>query len=250
MSQLLEAKTAIITGASSGIGAETAKRFAKEGANVVLAARRTDVGEAIAKEINDSGGKAIFVKTDVTSSTDVESLFEKAIQQYGKIDIVFNNAGYEGDELTFLVEEKEENLRKILEVNLIGAWRVMKHAVQHMNQSGGGSIINTTSVAGLRGFGAFSSYVASKFALEGLTRSVAQEVAENKVRINSVAPGPIETPLLDRATGGDHSAFSSLTKMQRAGTPEEVSEVVLFLASDASSYVTGQAMVVDGGMLA
>lgn len=250
MSQLLEGKTALITGASSGIGAATAKRFAKEGANVVLAARRDDVGESLANEINDLGGKAVFIKTDVTIASDIDSLFKDATQQFGKIDILFNNAGYEGDELTFLVDEKEDNLRKILEVNLIGAWRVMQYAVQHMIQSGGGSIINTTSVAGLRGFGAFSSYVASKFALEGLTRSVAQEVAENKIRVNSVAPGPIETPLLDRATGGDHSAFSALTKMQRAGKPEEVSEVVLFLASDASSYVTGQAMVVDGGMLA
>ena len=243
-------KVAVVTGGSSGIGEAAAKSMAAQGAKVVVAARRENEGQAVVDAIQGFEGEALFVKTDVTDLAQVKSLLSQAYEQYGSLDILFNNAGIPGTKLVPLVEETEENFRRILEVNLVGAWYAMKEVIPFMVKSGGGSIINTTSVAGLRGFGTFSSYVASKFALEGLSRSVAQEVAGQGIRINTVAPGPVDTPLLDQATGGDHSAFTSMTHLKRAGTPDEIAAMVVFLASDAASYITGQAMTVDGGMTA
>ena len=243
-------KVAVVTGGSSGIGEAAAKSLAAHGAKVVVAARREKEGQAVVEAIQGFEGQALFVKTDVTEPAQVSALMKQATEQYGSLDILFNNAGIPGSQLVPIVDETEENLRHILEVNLVGAWRTMKEAIPYMVKAGGGSIINTTSVAGLRGFGTFSSYVASKFALEGLSRSVAQEVAGQGIRINTVAPGPVDTPLLDQATGGDHSAFTSMTHLQRAGKPDEIAAMVVFLASDAASYITGQAMTVDGGMMA
>lgn len=245
----LKGKVAVITGGSSGIGKATALAFAREGAQVAIGARRQAEGDAVVQEIRDAGGEAIFVKTDVTAPEDVNALVKKTVEHFGKLDIAFNNAGIEGEHLAPVVEDSEKNIRNIFDVNVIGLWHSMRAEIPHLTENGG-TIINTSSVAGKRGFGAFSAYVASKHAVEGISRSAAHELAPAKVRVNTIAPGPVDTELLDRATGGDPSGFVSMVPMGRTGTVEEIADTAVFLASDASSFITGQAIAVDGGMLA
>lgn len=244
----LEGRVALVTGATSGIGHATARALAAAGARVVLGGRREADGERAAEELRAEGADALFVRTDVTVREDVETLLERTLDAFGGLDVAVNNAGIEGAGLRPLHEETEENLRAVMDVNFYGVWLAMRIQVPAMLERGGGSIVNTSSVAGLKGFGHFSSYVASKFALEGLTRSVAQEVAHAGIRVNTVAPGPIATAMLDRATGGDHGVFTQAVPMQRAGTADEVAAAVRFLASPESSFVNGQTLRVDGGM--
>ena len=248
--QNLIEKVAVVTGGNSGIGRASALALAERGAAVVIGARRQEQGEAVAEEIRSRGGQALFVKTDVTEQAQVDALVDAAVSEFGGLDIAFNNAGIEGAALSPLTDESEENLRRVMEVNFFGLWHSMRAEIPALAKRGGGVILNTTSVAGLRGFGAFSSYVASKFAVEGLSRSVAQEVAPLGIRVNTVAPGPIETDLLERATGGDASGFTQMVPLQRAGSAEEVAATVAFLASPEASYVNGQFLRVDGGMMA
>lgn len=245
----LEGQVAVITGGNSGIGRASALALAEHGAAVVIGARREDRGRDVVEAIQKQGGRAHFVRTDVTVRGDVEALVAAAVSEFGGLDIAFNNAGIEGASLAPLAEETEDNVRRVMEVNFFGLWHSMQAEISALTERGGGVIINTSSVAGQRGFPAFSSYVASKFAVEGLSRSVALEVAPLGIRINNLAPGPIETDLLDRATGGDASGFIQQVPLQRAGTPEEVAAWVVFLASRDASFVTGHSLVVDGGML-
>lgn len=245
----LENKVALITGGTSGIGRATALTLARQGAAVVIGARRAAEGEAVAAEIRAAGGRASFRVTDVSDAAQVQALVKSAVDEFGGLDIAFNNAGTEGAALSPLVEESEENLRDVMEVNFFGLWHSMKAELPALQARGGGVIINTTSVAGMRGFPAFSSYVASKFAVEGLSRSIALEAAGANVRVNTVAPGPIDTALLDRATGGDTSMFTSMVPMERLGTSQEVADTVAFLASDQAAFISGTSLRVDGGML-
>ena len=249
MNKQLNGKVAVVTGGSSGIGKATALAFAEQGAKLAIGARREKEGEAVVKQIQDAGGEAIFVKTDVGDPKQVEKLVQTTVDRFGRLDIAFNNAGTEGEKLSPIVEDSEDNIRNIFDVNVIGVWHSMRAQIPHLVKNGG-SIINNSSVAGRRGFGTFSAYVASKYAVEGMSRSVAQELASSKVRVNTIAPGPIDTALLDRATGGDPSGFVGMVPMGRAGLPEEVAATAVFLATDSSSYVTGQSIAVDGGMLA
>ena len=245
----LSGKVALVTGGTSGIGRAAAIALAEAGAHVVVGARRETEGADLVREIESKGARAVFRKTDVTNAAQVTALVEKAVSEFGGLDIAFNNAGTEGVGMVPLVEETEENLRLVMEVNFLGVWHSMRAEIPALTERGGGAIINTTSIAGLRGFGTFSTYVASKFAVEGLTRSVAQEVAGSGIRVNSIAPGAIDTAMLDRVTGGDQSLFSNMAAMQRAGTADEVASVVTFLASDSATYMTGHTLRVDGGMM-
>ena len=245
----LQNKVALITGGTSGIGRAAAIALARAGASVAIGARREEEGAELVKEIEALDGRAIFRKTDVTDGAQVSALVTAAVSEFGGLDIAFNNAGIEGAGLIPLAEETEENLRQIMDVNFYGVWNSMKAELPALTERGGGVIINTTSVAGLKGFGMFSSYVSSKFAVEGLSRSIAQEVASSGIRINTIAPGPIDTALLERATGADYSMFTQHVPMQRAGSADEVAALVRFLASDEAAYVTGHSLRVDGGML-
>jgi NAD(P)-dependent dehydrogenase (short-subunit alcohol dehydrogenase family) len=249
MTQTLQNKVALITGASSGIGEAAAIALANAGAAVVLGARREDKLADLAKRITDAGGQAAYHKTDVTDAAQVQALVNLATTEFGGLDIAFNNAGIEGSGLYPITEDTEANFDQIHDINVKGVWHALRAEIPAIVARGGGSIINTTSVAGRKGFAGFSSYVASKFAVEGITQSVAAELAETGIRVNTVAPGPIETSMLDRITAGDHSIFANMTPMKRAGRADEIAQTVLFLASDASSYITGQSLAADGGML-
>lgn len=241
----LKGKVAVITGGTSGIGRAAAVYLSKAGVKVVLGGRRQAEGDEVVALINQSGGEAVFVQMDVTQEADVQKLFATAADTFGGIDIAFNNAGLEtaGN----IVDAKVEDLRTVLDVNVVGVWLSVKAAIPYMLKRGGGSIINTSSLAGRTGYPGASSYVASKFAVEGLTRSVAREVAEANIRVNTVAPGPIDTAMLDRFSGGDQEMMGQQMPMKRVGTVEDVCAAVAYLASNESAYITGQNIGMDGG---
>ncbi len=247
--QDLTGKVAIVTGASSGIGAASAVALANVGAGVVLAARSVDKGEAVAEKIRAAGGKAVFVQTDVTHDDQLKALVGAAHSEFGGLDIAFNNAGTEGTPGP-IVDSDPSNYDVVFDTNVRSIWNAVRHQIPALKARGGGVIINTSSILGLQGVANFATYVASKFAVEGLTRSLALELAGANIRVNTVAPGPILTPMLERASGGNPDVFNSIIPMDRPGTPEEIADAVVFLASDASKYITGHALPVGGGATA
>ena len=245
-------KVVLITGATSGIGKTSALAFAKAGAKVVVSGRRETEGQAVVSEIKAAGGEATFVKADVAVEADVVALVAKTVATYGRIDIAFNNAGVE---ITGpIVDATEADYRRAFDINVWGVLTSMKHEIPVMLKQGAGVIINTSSVAGHVGMGGASIYVASKHAVEGLTKSAAMEYAKQGIRVNAVAPAAIETDMLDRFTGGGNadalSYMRSLHPVGRLGRSEEIANAVLFLASDAASFITGTSLNVDGGFLA
>jgi NAD(P)-dependent dehydrogenase (short-subunit alcohol dehydrogenase family) len=245
-------KVVLITGATSGIGKVSALAFGKAGAKVIVSGRRETEGQAVVAEIKAAGGEATFVKADVAVEADVAALVAKTVATYGRIDIAFNNAGVE---ITGpIVDATEADYRRAFDINVWGVLTSMKHEIPVMLKQGTGVIINTSSVAGHVGMAGASIYVASKHAVEGLTKASAMEYAKQGIRINAVAPAAIETDMLDRFTGGGNedamSYMRSLHPVGRLGRSEEIANAVLFLASDAASFITGTSLNVDGGFLA
>lgn len=241
-------KVVIITGVTSGIGRATARAFAAEGARLALGSRDAAAGEALAAELRAGGAEAVFVATDVTAPAGVQGLVDAALQRYGRVDVAVNNAGVE---VTGAIgEDDEAGFARTFDTNVKGIWLALRAEVPALLRGGGGAVVNLGSVVGLRGAAGAGVYAASKFAVEGLTRSAALELAARKIRVNSVAPGPIATPMLDRFTGGRPEVMAARVPMGRLGAPEEVASAVLWLASDAASFVTGATLSVDGGMTA
>ena len=244
-------KVAIVTGGSSGIGKATAIAFAREGAKVVVASRREKEGQETVKQVQSAGSEGFFIKTDVSKETDVSAMVEKTIATYGHLDYAFNNAGIEQIP-TPLVEQTEETFDQVMDINVKGVWLCMKHQIPQMLVSGGGAIVNMSSIAGIIGAPGLPIYVASKHAVLGLTKSVALEYAKEGIRINAVCPGMIETDLLDRAFANQEvkERLIAMHPIGRVGKPEEIAEAVVWLCSDKASFVTGQSLPLDGGYVA
>ncbi len=242
----LEAKVAVITGGGSSIGRATALAMAKFGALVAIGNRNVERGEEVVQTIRASGGQAIFQKTDVTQAADVAALVERAVKEFGRLDIALNNAGFDGTQVP-LAQQSEEDVSFLLDINIKGVWLCMKYEIEQMLKNGGGAIVNTSSIFGLNGYPGWSIYTATKHAVTGLTKAAALEYAQKSIRVNAVAPGPIKTPLLEKGTGGDPDSYAEFVPMGRIGQPEEVANAVVWLCSDAASFVTGHTLPVDGG---
>jgi NAD(P)-dependent dehydrogenase (short-subunit alcohol dehydrogenase family) len=251
MSKELENKVALITGGTTGIGRDTAVLFAKEGAKVVFSGRRELEGNETLNLVRAEGGDGLFVRSDASKSADIESLVQKTVDEYGRLDVAFNNAGVEGKWVP-LIEQTEENWDQVHSINLKGVWLSMKYEIRQMlKQGGGGAVVNMSSVAGLIGAAGAGVYVASKHGVLGLTKSAAIEYAQDGIRVNAVCPAVIETPMAERAFGepGVSKRMVSLHPLGRFGKPMEVAKAVLWLCSDKSSFTTGQYIGVDGGLL-
>ena len=244
-------KVVLVTGGTSGIGRATALAFAKAGAKVVIAGRRESEGQAVVSEIKSAGGKAVFVRADVAHEAEVKALVDQTVATYGRLDVAFNNAGIEW--LGPLTEASEVDYRRTFDTNVWSIITSLKYEVPAMLKNGGGSIINTSSIAGHLGFPGASVYVASKHAVEGLTKTAALEFAKQGIRVNAVAPAAIETAMVDRfvgAEGDQRAGLASMHPIGRLGHVEEIAGAVLFLASDAASFITGESLKVDGGFTA
>jgi NAD(P)-dependent dehydrogenase (short-subunit alcohol dehydrogenase family) len=254
MSNLFGNKVVLITGGSSGIGRATALVFAKEGAKVVVAARRKTEGEETASMIKKAGGDVCFVQTDVSKASEVEAMVTMCVGTYGGLDYAFNNAGIEGTPLVSTTNYDEETWDQVIDINLKGVWLCMKYEIPPMLKRGRGAIVNMSSVAGLRGGRTMGvAYFASKHGVIGLTKTSALEYALQGIRINAVCPAWIETAMANRVFCYDEAIGKQAPEtlpIGRIGKPEEVAAVVLWLCSDAASFVTGHALPIDGGILA
>ncbi|MEA2994376.1 MAG: hypothetical protein QOD40_3296, partial [Alphaproteobacteria bacterium] len=241
----------LITGALTGIGRATALAFAKEGASVVVSGRHEDAGQALVAELRNLGAEAEFVQADVRHEDDVRSLVDQTVKRFGRLDVAVNNAGTEGKPGP-VTEQTAETYAATFETNVLGTLLSMKHELRVMQPQGSGSIINLSSTMGQRGAPGASLYTASKHAVEGLTKAAALEGAVFGVRVNAVAPGPIDTELLNRFTGNaDRKAgLIAGVPLKRAGKPDEIAQAITYLASDNASFVTGQILGVNGGKTA
>lgn len=247
----LESKVALVTGAASGIGKETALLFAKQGAKVVVSDIAEDDGKKVVKEIEDNGGEALFVKADTSSPEDHNILIEETIDTFGQLDIAVNNAGIGGPQKP-VGEYPVDGWDNIIGINLSGVFYGMNRQIPAMLDSGGGSVINMASILGAVGAPNVAGYVAAKHGVVGLTKSAALEYAEQNIRVNSIGPGYIYTKMVNEETMGKEGieALEKLHPMGRLGEAKEIAEMVLWLASDKSSFATGSYFPINGGYLA
>ena len=246
---MLKGKVAIITGAGSGIGRESALLFAQEGAKVVVADYVSEAGQKTARQIRESGGETIFMKTDVSKPNQAERVVKKTVQRYGRLDILYNNAGILG-EAAFVGDSTEENWDQVIGINLKGIFLCSKYAVREMIKTGGGVIISTASAMGLVGFPGNAAYNSSKGGVIQFTKTMALEYASSNIRVNCICPGMVDTSLIESFDERFTEWFVNRTPMGRRGRPQEIAQAALYLASDRSSFVTGTALVIDGGWVA
>jgi NAD(P)-dependent dehydrogenase (short-subunit alcohol dehydrogenase family) len=254
MKNSFDGKVALVTGGGSGIGRAAALAFAEAGAKVVVSGRREAEGFETIALIKKAGGQGTFIRGDVSNEADVEKLVAQTVKTYGRLDAAFNNAGIEGEIGKPTHEQSVANYRSVMDINVLGVLLAMKHEIGAMLKNGGGSIVNNASVGGLVGFPGVSVYVASKHAVLGLTKTAALEYAKQGIRVNAVSPGGIETPMLNRFTGGPGTDFSNqlagMHPIGRVGRPEEIAEAVVWLCSDKASFVSGVSLAADGGFTA
>jgi NAD(P)-dependent dehydrogenase (short-subunit alcohol dehydrogenase family) len=253
MAEKMDGKVALVTGGGSGIGKATALAFAKAGAKVVVCDIDVNSGELTVQDIEAAGGHGIFIKADASKSQDVQAMIEKTVEAYGQLDCAFNNAGIEGSVGIPIAEADEEVWDRVININLKGVWLCMKYELAQMVKQGGGTIVNTASIAGLVGGSFGAAYHASKHGVVGLSKAAAIEYGNSGIRVNAVCPGVIYTPMAERLLKDNKDTESKVTSLHplgRLGTPDEVAETVVWLCSDSSSFVTGQALAVDGGFVA
>jgi NAD(P)-dependent dehydrogenase (short-subunit alcohol dehydrogenase family) len=241
----------LVTGALTGIGRATALAFAREGARVVVSGRRDEEGQKLAAELQKLGAEAEFVRSDVRRDEDVRDLVDKTVARFGRLDAAVNCAGTEGTPGP-VTEQTAETYAATFDTNVLGTLLSMKHEMRVMLAQGSGSIVNVSSTYGHTGAAGASIYAASKHAVEGLTKSAALEAASSGVRVNMVAPGPIETGMLKRFAGTDErkAVLAASVPLKRVGRPEEIAQTIMFLASDKASFITGASYLVDGGKTA
>ena len=247
-----QTRVALVTGALTGIGRATALALAAEGYSVVVSGRRDEAGHALAAELRTLGVQAEFLRADVRFEAEIRAVVEQTVERFGRLDVAVNNAGTEG-QLAPITEQSVDNYEATFSANVLGTLLSLKHEMRVMLAQGSGAIVNLSSVAGQVGMAGASVYVASKHAVEGLTRSAALEGAAAGVRVNAVAPGPVATQMLDRFVGGSEEAkagFLASIPARRAATPEEIAQTIVFLAGDKARYLTGQSVAVDGAYTA
>jgi NAD(P)-dependent dehydrogenase (short-subunit alcohol dehydrogenase family) len=252
MAGRVDGKVALVTGGASGIGRATALAFAREGAKLVIADMNDEGGHQTVHMITEQGGEAIFIQVDVTSASAVEALISKTVETYGRLDCAHNNAGIGSGVRARTAEYPEERWHQVIAVNLTGVWLCMKYEIVQMLHQGGGAMVNTASIAGLVGGAGGTAYTASKHGVVGLTKTAALEYATQGIRVNCVCPGYIQTPMTAQGMSDPEQRARIIARepLGRVGQPEEIAETVVWLCSDAASFVTGHTMTIDGGYVA